>query len=81
MNFLADMFSDINGDPSTNRLMSSSVSILPVIFWGYMMIKTGVWIEPTPELITLVSCGLTSKIVQRNIEQKKPTKEMCDDRT
>ena len=69
MKFLYQMFSDVQGDPSTNRLISAFVAVFPLLVWGYSVYKAGVWISPPEEVLLLVGGGLTSKIVQRKVEQ------------
>jgi len=73
MKFLLQMFSDVNGNPSTNRFISAFTAIFPMLIWGYTVIKQGRWFSPPEEVLILVGLGLTSKIVQRNIEQKSCT--------
>ena len=69
MGFLYKMFSDVNGEPSTNRFISAFVAIFPLIVWGYTVFKTGNWTAPSEEVLFLVAGGLTSKIVQRKVEE------------
>ena len=69
MKFLAEMFSDVNGDPSTNRFISAFVVMLPLFMWAYTVYKSGVWVPIPEEVLLLVAGGLTSKVVQRSIEQ------------
>jgi hypothetical protein len=69
MGFMYKVFSDVKGDPSTNRLISAFVAVFPLCVWGYSVFKSGVWMNPPEELLLLVAGGLTSKIVQRKIEQ------------
>ena len=76
MKFWFSLFSDITGQPSTNRLLAFFVTVIPLITWSYTIFKSGVWAEPTPELISLISIGVGSKIVQRHVEQKAECKEV-----
>lgn len=69
MNFLYTMFSDINGDPSTNRFISTFVTIFPLLIWAYPVLKTGVWVPIPDEILILSGSGLGSKIIQRKIEE------------
>lgn len=69
MNFFSQMFSDVNGQPSTNRFISAFVALFPLIVWGYTVFKSGNWIAPSEEVLFLVAGGLTSKIVQRKVEE------------
>lgn len=73
MNFWVQLFSDVCGQPSTNRLLAFFVSLIPLLTWSWDIISSGVWKEPSPELIGLITIGLGSKVVQRNIEQKGGT--------
>lgn len=70
MGFVYKMFSDVQGSPSTNRFLSAFVVIFPLLMWGFTVYKSGKW-EPIPEELLLLVCGgLTSKVVQRAVEQK-----------
>ena len=69
MNFLYTMFSDINGEPSNNRLISTFVVVFPILVWAYPVIKTGVWVPIPDEILILSGSGLGSKIIQRKIEE------------
>lgn len=70
MKFWADLFSDVSGQPSTNRLLAFFVALIPLLTWSYTVIATKEWQEPSAELIGLITVGLGSKVVQRSIEQK-----------
>ena len=78
MKFLYQMFSDVQGSPSTNRLISAFVAVFPLLVWGYSVYKAGVWISPPEEVLLLVGGGLTSKIVQRKVEQSATTDQALD---
>lgn len=70
MGFMYKMFSDVQGNPSTNRFISSFVVIFPLLVWAFTVYKAGAW-QPIPEeLLILIGGGLTSKVVQRGLEQK-----------
>lgn len=69
MNFFTQMFSDINGDPSTNRFISTFVVVFPVIVWAWPILKTGVWVPMPDEVLYLCGGGMASKIIQRKIEE------------
>lgn len=71
MKFWVSLFSDVCGQPSTNRLLAFFVTLIPLLTWSYSVIVTHTWQEPSPELIGLITVGVGSKIVQRNIEQKQ----------
>ena len=70
MNFLYRMFSDVNGEPSTNRIISAFVTVFPLIVWSAAVFKSGVWVPIPDEVLWLVGGGLTSKVAQRVVEQK-----------
>jgi hypothetical protein len=74
MAFLYKMFSDVEGDPSTNRMLSTFVTIFPLLVWAWTVYKAGAWVPMPEELLWLVGGGLTSKVVQRKIEQDKECK-------
>ena len=69
MKYLSQMFSDINGEPSTNRLISTFVAIFPLLVWAWPVLKTGVWVPIPEEVLYLAGGGMASKIVQRKIEE------------
>lgn len=69
MKFLSTMFSDINGDPSTNRFISTFVVVFPVLVWSWPILKTGVWVPMPDEVLYLCGGGMASKIIQRKIEE------------
>ena len=69
--FIASILSDVTGQPSTNRLLAFFVTSIPLFTWSYDVIATGIWKDPSPELIGLIGVGLGSKVIQRSIEQKK----------
>jgi len=64
------MFSDVNGEPSTNRIISAFVTVFPLIVWSAAVFKSGVWVPIPDEVLWLVGGGLTSKVAQRVVEQK-----------
>lgn len=70
MKFWAALFSDVCGQPSTNRLLAFFVALIPLLTWSYTVVVSGTWQEPSAELIGLITVGLGSKVVQRSIEQK-----------
>lgn len=74
MNYFGKMFSDVKGDPSTNRFLSAFVVIFPVLVWAWTVYKAGTWVPIPDEVLWLVGGGLTSKVVQRKIEQT----DACD---
>ena len=69
MKYLATMFSDINGEPSTNRFISAFVTIFPLLVWAWPILKTGVWVPIPEEVLYLAGGGMASKIIQRKIEE------------
>lgn len=69
MKYLATMFSDVNGEPSTNRFISTFVTIFPLLVWAWPVLKTGVWVPIPEEVIYLAGGGMVSKIIQRKIEE------------
>ena len=78
MGFMYKMFSDVQGNPSTNRFISSFVVIFPLLVWAFTVYKAGAW-QPIPEeLLILVGGGLTSKVVQRGIEQKDTSEKSME---
>lgn len=70
MGFIYKMFSDVQGNPSTNRFISTFVVIFPLLVWAFTVYKAGAWVPMPDEVLWLVGGGLTSKVVQRGIEQK-----------
>ena len=70
MKFWYSMFSDVCGQPSTNRLLAFFVVVIPLLTWSFNVIQTSTWKEPSIELIGMIMAGLGSKVIQRNIEQK-----------
>lgn len=77
--FLASILSDVNGQPSTNRLLAFFTTLIPLLTWSYNIANTGKWVEPSPELIGLIGVGLGAKVIQRNIEQKKSCEGSTND--
>ena len=78
MAFMYKMFSDVQGNPSTNRFISAFVVIFPLLVWAFTVYKSGTW-QPIPEeLLILVGGGLTSKVVQRGIEQRDVSEKAVD---
>ena len=69
MNFISSMFSDVNGDPSTNRVLSAFVVVFPLIVWAWTVYKSGVWVPIPEEVLFLCGGGMASKIIQRKIEE------------
>ena len=63
------MFSDVNGDPSTNRVLSAFVVVFPLIVWAWTVYKSGVWVPIPEEILFLCGGGMASKIIQRKIEE------------
>jgi CHASE2 domain-containing sensor protein len=77
--FLASILSDVNGQPSTNRLLAFFTTLIPLLTWSYNIFDTSKWVEPSPELIALIGVGLGAKVIQRNIEQKKSCEGSTND--
>ena len=70
MKFWYQLFSDVSGQPSTNRLLAFFVVVVPLLTWSGNVLQSGVWKEPSVELIGMVMAGLGSKVIQRHVEQK-----------
>jgi hypothetical protein len=70
MKFWYQLFSDISGQPSTNRLLAFFVVVVPLLTWSWNVISTNNWKEPSFELIGMIMAGLGSKVIQRHVEQK-----------
>lgn len=66
---IKEMLSDVNGNLSTNRFISLFVSIFPLIVWGVISIRTTSIAPISEEMLYLICAGLTSKVVQRKIEE------------
>ena len=69
MKYLATMFSDVNGEPSTNRFISTFIVVFPILVWSWTVYKAGVWVPIPDEILYLSGGGMASKIIQRKIEE------------
>ncbi len=69
MNFISTMFSDVNGEPSTNRVLSAFVVVFPLVVWAWTVYKAGAWVPIPEEVLFLCGGGMASKIIQRKIEE------------
>lgn len=69
MNFISSMFSDVNGEPSTNRVLSAFVVMFPLLVWSWTVYKAGAWVPIPEEVLFLCGGGMASKIIQRKIEE------------
>jgi len=75
MTFLYSLFSDVRGQPSTNRFLSVFIIVVSMATWSYTVIISKTWQEPSPELIGLIAVALGAKTWQRKIEQEDQCKK------
>lgn len=70
MKTLFDIFSEDNGTPSSIRLMSAYVVLNTMLNWTYIIVKTGLWVDPTYNMIFLILSALGMKAWQKKYERR-----------
>lgn len=70
MKYLFDIFAESNGTPSSMRVMSAYVIINTMATWTYAVIKAGMWVDPTWNMIALIFGALGVKTWQKKYEDK-----------
>lgn len=76
MSFLYNLFSDVSGQPSTNRFLTVFIIVVSMTTWSYTVIVSQTWQDPSPELIGIIGVALGAKTWQRKIEQEDSCKKL-----